>query len=182
MAGVASGVLYLFFASREKIICWFFAGLSSIIYLILFVELRLYFESALNFYYLAMAVYGWWIWSRGDKGNSKEISTMPYIWHIIIIIGGAMAVYFAGSTAERFTNADFPFLDAFTTVFGIITTLMVAQKKLENWLYWIVIDSVSLYLYIQKGLWLTSGLFIYYLIMCVYGYYSWRKGLYGSGN
>ena len=73
------------------------------------------------------------------------------------------------------TMASFPYIDALTTGFAVMTTYLVAQKVLENWLYWVVIDFVSIYLYFQKGLMLTSGLFILYVFMALSGYFMWRK-------
>jgi len=78
---------------------------------------------------------------------------------------------------ERYTQAVLPFLDAFTTFGAIITTYMVAKKIIENWIYWFVIDSISIYLFISRELYLTAILFFVYLIIIIFGYMSWKKKL-----
>jgi nicotinamide mononucleotide transporter len=75
---------------------------------------------------------------------------------------------------DNYTNASFAYLDTFTTVFAVFATYLVTQKVLENWLYWVVIDFVSIYLYIEKGLMPTVVLFIFYVIIAGYGFIKWR--------
>jgi nicotinamide mononucleotide transporter len=75
----------------------------------------------------------------------------------------------------RHTNAAYPYLDAFVTVSSVVTTYMVARKILENWLYWLVVDSLSLYLYVQRGLYFYVGLFAVYLVLVVIGFVRWRR-------
>ncbi len=66
-------------------------------------------------------------------------------------------------------------MDAFTTWGAVLTTFMVARKVIENWLYWIVIDGVSVFLYIDRGLYLTAALFVAYVVIVVFGYFNWRR-------
>ena len=73
------------------------------------------------------------------------------------------------------TDAAFPYADSFTTVAAIVTTYMVARKVLENWVYWFVIDSVSVYLYASRGLYLTTLLFLSYLVLIVIGFRTWLR-------
>jgi len=83
--------------------------------------------------------------------------------------------YVSGLLLEQYTEAALPFLDALTTWGAIVTTYMVANKILENWIYWFVIDSISIYLFISRGLYLTALLFFLYLFMIVIGYRSWKR-------
>jgi len=80
-----------------------------------------------------------------------------------------------GYLMANYTPAAFPYLDTFTTVFAVFATYLVTQKVLENWLYWLVIDAISIYLYIEKGLIPTTVLFIIYVIIAVYGYFKWQS-------
>ena len=75
----------------------------------------------------------------------------------------------------NYTQASFPYLDSATTCFAVMTTYLVAKKVLENWFYWIVINTVSIYLYFSKGLMLTTALFVVYVFMAIAGYFMWRK-------
>lgn len=173
--GVIFSVLYLLLASRESIYCWLMGMLSSIIYGYIFIDAKLYFETILQVFYFGMAIYGWYSWRKKDSGKTVSVTRMSGFLHGIILIPGLMLAISLGWFATDFTDASYPYLDAFTTVFGILTTWLVARKKLENWVYWFVIDGLSLYLYMKKELYLTSLLFVFYLVMCVIGYINWRK-------
>ena len=88
-----------------------------------------------------------------------------------IALGGAVI----GWLLHRYTAAAFPYADSWVTVASIVTTYMVARKIIENWPYWLVIDSVSLYLYVLRGLNLYAALFALYLVLVVIGWYRWRR-------
>ena len=75
------------------------------------------------------------------------------------------------------TSASWPFVDSFTTWGSVLTTFMVARKILENWIYWIVIDAVSIFLYLDRGLYLYAGLFVIYVIIAIFGYFGWRRSM-----
>ena len=95
--------------------------------------------------------------------------------HFITITSVVILAVITGFILKKYTNAALPFLDAFTSWGAIITTYMVAQKILENWIYWFVIDSISIYIFLSRELYLTSLLFFIYLIIICFGYASWRK-------
>lgn len=167
---------YLFLAMRQSLWCWPAAFLSTLIYAILFFDASLLMDSALNAYYLIMAVYGWYAWKHGKKGNEeREISSWGVVKNVKII-GMLIAISLLfGYLMATYTRADFAYLDSATTVFAVFTTYMLAQKILENWLYWIVIDAVSIYIYIQKAFYLTAVLFFLYTVLAAFGFYQWKK-------
>ena len=172
-SAVAFAVAYLVLAIRQNVLCWLAAFASSLIYLAVFYTARLYMESALQIFYAAMAVYGYWQWTRGGTSASGlRITIWSRRQHAI-----ALALIFAVSLSSGYlmsrTEAAFPYVDSFTTVAAIVTTYMVARKVLENWLYWFVIDSVSVYVYIERGLALTALLFVVYLVLIVVGWRRW---------
>lgn len=107
--------------------------------------------------------------------KAKEISTWPLRNHLLAwsVIAGITLI--SGSLLANNTTAALPYLDSFTTWGSVLTTWMVAQKILENWLYWIVIDTVSIFLYVDRGLHLTSLLFVAYVIIVVLGFFAWRN-------
>ncbi|KGE03385.1 nicotinamide riboside transporter PnuC [Pseudohaliea rubra] len=172
---VLLGVAYLLLAARESLWCWYAAFASTAIFLVLFWQVRLYLESALQVYYLAMAVYGWWQWQRPGEARTLAISRFGARAHGLVI-GGVLALSaLSGALLSRYTDAALPYLDAFTTWGAIVTTWMVARKILENWLYWIVIDSASIVLYLDRGLLLTAALFAAYVVICIAGFLAWRR-------
>ena len=177
-AGVLFGVLYLVLAIRESLWCWPAAFMSSMLTIVVMFGVRLYSEAALNVFYAAIAVYGWYQWRYGGRRSGESelpISVWPLKNHMLAI-GGSVALSAAlGWLMSRHTDAAYPYLDAFVTVSSIVTTYMVARKLLENWLYWLVVDSLSMYLYWQRGLNLYVGLFGIYLVLVVIGLVRWHR-------
>jgi len=177
-ASVLFSVLYLVLAIRESLWCWPAAFLSSVLTLAVVLGVRLYSEVVLNVYYAAMAVYGWYQWHYG--GRTRGAAQLPIsIWPLkmhALAIGGSLALSAAvGLLMSRYTQAAFPYLDAFVTVFSVVTTYLVARKILENWLYWLVVDSLALYVYWQRELYFFAALFALYLVLVVIGLARWHR-------
>ena len=177
-ASVLFSVLYLVLAIRESLWCWPAAFLSSVLTLAVVLGVRLYSEVVLNVYYAAMAVYGWYQWHYG--GRTRGAAQLPIsIWPLkmhALAIGGSLALSATvGLLMSRYTQAAFPYLDAFVTVFSVVTTYLVARKILENWLYWLVVDSLALYVYWQRELYFFVGLFVLYLVLVVIGLVRWHR-------
>jgi nicotinamide mononucleotide transporter len=177
-ASVLFGVLYLALAIRESLWCWPAAFLSSVLAVMVVFDARLYAQVPLNAFYAAMAVYGWhqWRYGRRVRGDSAlPIGVWSFRMHALAIGGSvALSVVF-GWLLSRYTSAALPYLDSFVTVASVVTTYMVARKILENWLYWLVVDSLALYLYWQRELYLLAGLFALYLVLVVIGFVRWRR-------
>jgi nicotinamide mononucleotide transporter len=179
LAAVLLAAGYLLLAVKENIWCWYCAFVSTALYSVLFWDVSLLMQSALNAYYMGMAVFGWYQWKRGALLRSGEhqgisISTWPAARHLLII-GGIIAL--TGASGYLLSGSGYsawPYLDSFTTWASVITTWMVARKILENWLYWIVIDAVSIPLYLDRDLTLTALLFVGYLVIAIIGFFSWR--------
>ncbi|OUR75176.1 nicotinamide mononucleotide transporter [Colwellia psychrerythraea] len=167
---------YVILAAKGSLWCWPAAFISTALYTYIFYDVLLLMDSALNAYYLLMAVYGYWQWSK-KTNNSTEITIVSWAlsWHIKACIGLSVIAAVLGYVMANFTPADFPYLDTYTTVYAVFATYLVAQKVLENWLYWIVIDFVSIYLYIEKGLVPTTVLFVTFVIVAAYGYAKWLR-------
>ena len=171
---VVLGITYLLLAVRENLWCWYAAFVSTSIFLVLFWNVNLLMESALQVYYLVMAVYGWWQWQHGSGDQTElAISRWGTRQHLVALAAVLIASAASGILLQQFTTAAKPFLDSFTTWGSILTTWMVARKILENWLYWLVIDSVSIYLYLDRELYLTALLFALYLVIVLFGYRKW---------
>ncbi len=173
-AAVVLGIAYLLLAMRESLWCWHAAFASTAIFMVLFWNVRLLMESALQVYYLAMAVYGWWEWQHGgDDQGELAISRWGGRRHLLAAAGVLAVSAASGLALHNYSSAALPFLDSFTTWGSVLTTWMVARKILENWLYWLVIDSVSIYLYLDRGLYLTALLFVAYIVIAVFGFRKW---------
>ena len=171
----ALGLIYLLLAVRRNLLCWLCAFVSTAIYLVLFAKAALYMQSALQVFYLAMAVYGFIDWK---KGRTEESGVLIRAWspaqHLLAAAGVVVASLVNGWLLAH-TDAAAPYLDSFVTWGSVITTWMVARRVLENWLYWIVVDAVAAYLYFTQGLLATTVLFVIYLGIVVRGYFVWRR-------
>ncbi|MEW6989861.1 nicotinamide riboside transporter PnuC [Colwelliaceae bacterium 6441] len=177
LIAVVSALIYVVLAAKENIWCWPAALISTLIYTVIFYDVYLWMDSLLQVYYLAMAIYGWFCWQHiaQDKQPVNQIQSWPLHLHLKVIVVLTVVSFVFGWFMANFTPADFPYLDSATTVFAVFSTYLVAKKVLENWLYWIVIDAVSIYLYIEKALEPTAVLFGLYVVMAAYGYWQWAK-------
>jgi len=180
---VALGIAYLVLAMRENSLCWYAAFGSTAIFSWLFFDVSLVMESALNVYYLAMAIYGWYVWNKKPQNSAMQNEISPKLpittWsgkqHTLAIGGVFVMTFISGFLLSENTSAVMPYLDSFTTWGAVLTTYMVAKKVLENWIYWFVIDAIAIYLYIDRELYLTALLMGVYVIMVIFGYTSWLK-------
>jgi nicotinamide mononucleotide transporter len=182
-AAVLFAIAYLLLAVREQVLCWYCAFISTTIYTVIFWDVSLLMESALNVYYMAMAVFGWYEWTYGggsrtggkEKSGGIAIATLSRKQHIIIMVSITALSLISGYLLGEYSQAAWPYVDSFTTWGSVVTTYLVARKYLENWLYWIVIDSVSIPLYLDRGLNLTALLFVAYTLIAIAGYFRWRS-------
>ena len=176
IVAVGTAILYLLLAIRQHIACWFFALISAAIYVYLFFDAQLFMQSALNAFYFAMAVYGWYRWrSGGDSAGELPVVSWSFPVHLQAV--GAIIAIAAlnGFLLERYTSAEFSYLDSLTAWAAIWTTFLVARKVLQNWWYWLVIDVTLVFVYWQNDLQLTSLLFVVYVLLIPFGLFSWTR-------
>jgi nicotinamide mononucleotide transporter len=170
---VALALAYVWLAARQNIWCWPCALVSTGIYTWLFWNVSLPFHTGLNFYYLIMAVYGWRQWRNKDT-DIGTVQSWAISLHVTCIAGLIIGALILSHFATTALDVNYIHLDAFITVFSVFTTLLVAHKVRENWLYWIVINLFAAYLYFAKDLALTGILFLCYTGFAVYGFIQWR--------
>lgn len=177
-AGVLFGLAYLVLAIRASLWCWPAAFISSVLGVIVMADAKLYAEAVLNVFYAGMAVYGYVQWRYGGRAQGRDelpIGTWPLRRHALAIGGTLAASAGLGWWLATFSEAAFPYADSFVTVGSVVTTYMVARKLLENWAYWLVIDSLAAYLYFARELYLYFGLFVLYLVLVVMGWIRWQR-------
>lgn len=182
LVAVALAIAYLLFAIRQSLWCWPAALVSSLIYIRLMYDAALYMESLLQVFYAVLALYGWWAWQYGGRDAAGDavplaVATRPFAWHATLIVGLLSLSLLSGWLLGEYSAAAMPFLDSLTTWGAIGATWMVARKLLENWYYWFVIDSLSIWLYVSRGLVLTALLFAVYLVLIVVGLRAWRRAM-----
>ena len=171
VCAVISGILYIILAAKENVWCWLAASISVCLYMYINYDLGYYSQAVLQIFYLFMAIYGYVMWNKLDPERIKEWSEKK---HLFIIFIGAIITFIIGFILTEYVeDSEQPILDSLTTVFSVFASYMVAKKVLGNWLYWIVIDSLIIYLYYIQGEFILALQFLVYIIIAVYGYFSW---------
>lgn len=170
ITGVLTGLAYTLLLTYSSVWAWGFAIISSSLYLYICFRKKLYAESVLQLFYIYTAIYGWMHWN--DSGGIIA-ATLPWNIHGMIILAGSALVVISGFLLRRMTDAATPYVDSFTTVFSIFATILMINLIPDNWWYWIVIDAVSVYLYINRKLYLTAGLFALYTLLAINGLLEW---------
>ncbi|MBF4990578.1 nicotinamide riboside transporter PnuC [Methylophilus sp. QUAN] len=176
IAAALMGVAYILLAAKESQLCWLFAFFSTLVYTVLFWEGQLPMQALLNFYYMGMAIYGFWLWQKhGKQTDTLLISRWPFKKHFCFIVGGLVVSALVSNYLQQTGQSQSPMLDAYTTVFSVMNTWLIARKVLENWLYWAVVDGAATLLYVQTGYYATAVLFVLNTILAIAGFISWVK-------
>lgn len=174
---VVTAIFYLILAARENVWCWFFGIISCTFWAwAAFSLYDLYIDSLLQVFYVVISFWGIYSWKFGGKAKTElPITKLSLQEHGTIIGAGLVLSGLFGWLFAEYTSAASTYPDALTTVFSVLTTFMVIRKKLENWFYWLVIDSIYVWLYWSRGGYLFSLLFVVYLIIVVKGYLDWKE-------
>jgi nicotinamide mononucleotide transporter len=164
---VLFSLLYTFLYLRQSPWSYLFGGLGALLFVVLCYQRKIYAESVLQIFYIGFALYGFL-----NIGAEWRVISSDLTFHIPYVLAGVVGVGAVGYFLQKRTSSTLPYLDAFTTVFSIIATWIMVNYVHENWLYWIVIDTVSIWLYAKRKLYLGSALFVLYLLMAIDGYFE----------
>ncbi|HCC32105.1 MAG TPA: nicotinamide riboside transporter PnuC, partial [Marinilabiliales bacterium] len=152
---VLTGIVYIVLSVKQRISCWSFGIVSSVLYLFVFLQSKIYADMILQAYYVIMGFYGWIHWARMDTNNQKEELPVSKIsMRQASVIGGITLVTFfcIAYFLIHFTDSPVPWVDAFTTSLSFTATWMLARKILEHWIIWVIVDLVSVGLFFNRGL------------------------------
>lgn len=180
LLGAILGFIYIFLSIRQNIWTWPVGLLTSVLYVWVFFNSRLYADMALQFYYVLISIYGWYEWLKGKSSDKKEklsISRLPLRLGINLLVISVLLVFIMWFILKNYTDSSVPFADSLATAFSIIATWMLARKILEHWLVWVFVDAFSIGLFWYKELYPTVVLFVVYTIMAVMGFVEWKKEL-----
>ena len=160
---------------RQSLWCWPLGLVQVALYIYVFYRARLYSDMVLHAIYVVLQVYGWYRWRSGERGSALPVSYLS----LNERAGWAMAIALAasvwGEAMLRYTDAAAARADAFIAAASLAAQYLLAIKKLENWILWIVVDVVAIAVYWGRDLRLTSGLYCVFLGLCVLGLVEWRK-------
>ncbi len=172
---LVAGVGYALLAIRRSRWCWACGALSSGILVWLAWNAWLPMQAALQLCYVLLALWGFRQWSKGGDGGLPRISTWPLRAHLVVVSLVMLLGLLLAPLVVAMTSAAWPRLDTMLMLMSLLATWMVTAAKLENWLYWIVIDAVSIFLYAAQRLWLVALLYLIYLGIAMVGYATWRR-------
>ncbi|MEG0949480.1 MAG: nicotinamide riboside transporter PnuC [Bacteroidales bacterium] len=181
--GVLTGLLYLWLEIKQKPQMWLLGGISSLLYIFVFGFARIYADMAFNIYNAAISLYGYQAWRRSLRDNNLKsdknevieytrlnLQQLLRITSVTVLIYGVIFM-----ALKTFTDSPIPAGDALTTTLSIVATWMLAQRIIEHWFFWVLVNVVSIYLYYVRGLYPTMLLYTFYAVAAVAGYYIWKK-------
>jgi nicotinamide mononucleotide transporter len=169
---VLLGVVYVLLILKRQRLGWVAGGVSSSIYVYLAARAHLPMQSVLQAYYVVMSFYGWYSWSRPQQ-QEQGITRWPARYHLAALAAIVLLSLVTAHWLAIETHAAWPYLDSFTTWTSLLATWMVARMKLENWLYWITADAITAFLFAAQGYPVSTGLFLIYLTIAVFGFREW---------
>jgi nicotinamide mononucleotide transporter len=170
-------VAYVVLAARRQKLCWLPGALGSVLLSALSFERGLPMQGLLNVYYVGMSAYGFWNWSRMNDRGELPVGFAPIRWHVIAFLVILPLSWFTAGFLARETQAAWPLLDSLTTWFSLYATWLVARARIENWLYWIVIDVVLTYLYYMQDYRIIALQFLLFTGLALAGFVAWWRRL-----
>lgn len=178
LLGFLTGVANVWMLARQNIWNWPVGLANNAIYTAVFLNSGLYGDAGLQGVFMVLAAYGWWNWTRRASIDAKLIvrRTAPSTWSWLLPVTamGAIGLRFF---LRRYTDSTVPGWDGLTTAISLAATYGQCKKLIESWWLWILADLIYIPLYIYKGLWLTSALYVVFMILCVVGLHEWRRAI-----
>ncbi|MCL2346547.1 MAG: nicotinamide riboside transporter PnuC [Desulfobulbus sp.] len=174
---LANGIttLSIFLAGRNSIHTWWTGIAGCLIFAAVFYETRLYADVALQVFFVATCLIGWWQWLRGNRGNAIRVSRGSRRLLTLAAIAGVAATFGYGTLLHRFTNAYAPYIDSAILAFSVIAQIFLMQRRIETWLFWLIVNSAAVPLYASRSLYLTAGLYAIYWVNALIAWRQWRK-------
>lgn len=182
LIGTLFGLISVYLASRANILTWATGIINEVFLFILFFQVQLYADMLLQVYFFVVTLFGWYNWKHKPKQNSiYTIDFKAKVWILVTIIIGTIVAGFFFANIHLYlpqyfkTEASFPFADSFVMILSIIATVLLAQKKIETWYLWIVVDVVCVFLFFKKGIVFLGIEYLVFLGLATYGLLNWKK-------
>ncbi|HNS12823.1 MAG TPA: nicotinamide riboside transporter PnuC [Bacteroidia bacterium] len=185
LIAMLTGVAGVWLTLKQNVACFPVGMINVLLYAWLFFtpSVRLYADATLQCTYFLLLAYGWHAWTVSGHKDKKILitKTSKALWLRSLLV--TLPVFLISSLFfDLFTNADLPWLDSALTTISLLAQWMIARKKLENWLLWILVDTVYIPVYLYKGLPLTAFLYLIFLIMAINGWMNWKKSLINTAD
>ena len=181
IVGTLLGLIYLWLEYKANIWVWIVGAIMPMVHGVLYLESGIYADAAMQLYYVAAGIYGLAVWRRKPKrSDDGVIRRTPRSWIFPLVLVYALlhiALYFL---LVEFTDSRVPLFDSMSTALSIVAMWMLSRKLVEQWLVWLVVDMISVGLYIYKGIPITAGLYTLYCVLAIAGYLRWKRQAYKS--
>ncbi|MDD3033886.1 MAG: nicotinamide riboside transporter PnuC [Bacteroidales bacterium] len=176
IVGAIAGLLYVYLEIVQKSSMWIVGGISALIYITVFLDSGLYAAGFLQVCFLLMSIYGWILWRKsGDDSDSDKVKRLGRKKMLFSILATTLLYVIVTFSLINYSSDPMPFVDSLIAVLSLLATYWVTGKHAENWIVWIINNSIAIYLYASQGLYPTVLLYTVYLIAALIGYRHWRK-------
>lgn len=193
--GTIFTVWCVWLTARAKVLSWPIGIIGVTLFIFLFYQIQLYSDMFEQVFFLITGFIGWWVWlhpktkEEANQDDHLKITTntlkQNLVYGLIVIVGTAILAFIVSNLDNWLPAyfpepASFPILDAFTTVMSFMAQWLLVRKKVENWVLWIIIDAIAIWLYWVKGVKFVSIEYALFFFIASYGLISWLKVLKGK--
>ena len=176
VAGNAFLLASVYAARRNSVHTWWTGMVAVTLFALIFFGAKLYADVVLQVFFFGTCVTGWWTWQRGGTGGTElPISTLTSRQRAVAVVAVLGAALFFGTLFGRFTDAALPYADSFILGGSVIAQLLMMRRVMDHWPIWITVDVVAVIVYSTKGLWITSAVYAFLLVLCIQGLIEWRR-------
>ncbi len=175
LAANGLAALAIFLAGRNSVHSWSVGIVGCALYGILFYQTNLYADVALQAFFIGTNIVGFWKWTRGGDDGPLVVSHADFASLLWTVPVGIAATAGYGAMLHFTTNAYAPFADSAVLVFSVIAQVLLMQRRIENWAFWLVVNGMAAPLYATRGLYLTSALYVVYFFYAGLSWHWWRK-------
>lgn len=172
-----TAIIYVVLAARENAWCWAWGIVSCSLWAYAdFAKYNLWADGLLQVFYVGMGAWGLYNWKFGGSQKAElRISRMNMRGHFWVVFTGGLLTLAFGFVFSEYSPTALPYEDSFITAFSVLATILTVRKKLENWLYWVVVDALAVFLFSARGATLVAVVMAIYTVIAVFGFFRWRK-------
>lgn len=181
LLAAALTVISVALATRRHVALYPVGLLATGLYFFVFLDARLYSSAALQVYFTALQVYGWWFWLRGDRGGRPLIGNWSWTAVALLLVPAAAATVAISALLGLFTDAALPLADSGILTLSVLAQFLLDRKQVKTWPVWVVVNLLSIWVYGTSGLWPTAVLYGVLLVNAFYGWWSWARALKAQG-
>ncbi|MES2764625.1 MAG: nicotinamide riboside transporter PnuC [Bacteroidota bacterium] len=184
LIGTLSGLISVWLATKSNIWTWPIGLINVICFFAIFYQIHLYSDMFLQLYFFITSIYGWIIWQKQNKSPTLPITTLTHTHRIVLAVSIVLCTLIVGIFVKNIHvvfpsifkhPASYPFIDTFVAILSIMANFLLARRKLENWILWIAVDVISVWLYFKKSIMLISIEYVIFLFLATLGLISWLK-------